>query len=129
MESLPFSRKSERPTASKSIEILDRHENALTHFRDDVGIDVEVYNGEPHLHCPFQMAWEWAGVPPLLKEFVIEVNSFLDLSQSDPSLQFSQQLSFIKFEVLSLFKKDTILDGPNAKNQVRKTVTVCVADG
>jgi hypothetical protein len=108
---------------------LDRHENALAHFRDDVGVDVEVYDGKPHLHGSFQVAREWAGISPFLKEFVVELNSFLDLSQSDPSLQLSQQLSFIKLEVLFLFKKDAILDGPNAKNQVREMVAVCVADG
>jgi hypothetical protein len=111
------------------VEILDRHENALAHFRDDVGIDVEVDNGKSHLYCSFQVARERTGVPPLLKEFVVEVNSFLDLSQSDPPLQFSQQLSFIEFEVLTLFKIDAILDGPNAKDLVGETVSVCVADG
>jgi hypothetical protein len=64
-----------------------------------------------------------------LKEFAVELNSFLDLSQSDPSLQLSQVLSFIEFEVLSLLKKDAILDAPNPKTQIWETVTVCIADG
>jgi hypothetical protein len=93
-----------------------------------MGVDIEVNDGKSHFNRPFEVSGKRTGISPFLEELIVTMDPFFDLSQVRLSPHLSEKLPLEVLEVLPLLKIGAILDGPNAKREIRKSLAIGIGD-
>jgi hypothetical protein len=89
-----------------------------------MGIDIEVDDRKSHVDRSLQMTGKGAGISPFLKELIVEMDPRFNLSKIGSPTHLPEKIPLVDFEGFTFFKVGAILDGPDSKREVRKSVTI-----